>query len=151
MCGPAGAGKSTLARRFELDGYVRLSFDEAAWQRGHRAHPVPDAVAAEIHAYLRDRLVALIGQGHDVVVDASFWSLAARQSYRFLVAPLDVVAVTYYVAVTREEVLARLGARRGTGPHDVIVSDDLARKYLDGFQIPTDDEGPLVIVDPTDR
>lgn len=150
MCGPAGSGKSTLARRFELGGYVRLSFDEAAWQRGHRAHPVPDSVAVEIHANLRDRLVALIGQGHDVVVDASFWSRAARQSYRCLVAPLGAVAVTYYVAVTREQVLSRLGARRGTGPHDVIVSDDLARKYFDGFQIPPDGEGPLVIVEAAD-
>lgn len=98
MCGPAGSGNPTLARRFERDGYVRLSFDEVAWQRGYRAHPVPDAVAAEIHAYLRDGLVALIGRGHHVVVDTSFWSRAARESYRSLVA------------------LARLGAARHGPP-----------------------------------
>lgn len=37
MCGPAGSGKSTVARRLEGKGMVRLSFDVAAWQAGLRA------------------------------------------------------------------------------------------------------------------
>jgi gluconate kinase len=34
MCGPAGSGKSTVARQYEHQGMVRLSFDQEAWSRG---------------------------------------------------------------------------------------------------------------------
>ena len=37
MCGPAGAGKSTIARRLQAAGAVRLSLDEEAWERGEHA------------------------------------------------------------------------------------------------------------------
>jgi dephospho-CoA kinase len=30
MCGPAGSGKSTVARQFERQGMIRLSFDQEA-------------------------------------------------------------------------------------------------------------------------
>ena len=34
MCGPAGSGKSTVARQYERQGMTRLSFDQEAWSRG---------------------------------------------------------------------------------------------------------------------
>ncbi|GEA88669.1 GNAT family N-acetyltransferase [Cellulomonas cellasea] len=147
VCGPAGSGKSTLAGRLEREGFVRLSFDEEAWRRGHRDHPLPGPVAAEVHDVLRSRLVAHVRAGRDVVVDTSFWSRASRESYRALVAPLGVVPVTYHLATPRAEVLRRLAGRTGSGPHDVAVAPALARTYLDGFEVPTPDEGPLVVVD----
>ncbi|MGW6128493.1 GNAT family N-acetyltransferase [Cellulomonas sp. NPDC055163] len=148
VCGPAGSGKSTHARRLERAGYARLSFDEAAWRAGHRVHPLPEEVAAEVHAHLRARLVELVGQRRDAVVDASFWSRATRESYRELAAGLGVTAVVHHLVTPRETVLSRLAARTGTGPHDVAVPPDLARRYLDGFETPTADEGPLVAVEP---
>lgn len=148
VCGAAGAGKSTHARALEADGYARLSFDEEAWLRGHREHPLPAAVAAEVHADLRARLVALVEDGRDVVVDTSFWSRASRESYRALLAPLGVVPVTHYLATPRDVALLRLADRRNAGPHDIVVEPDLARAYLDGFEVPTPDEGPLVVVAP---
>ncbi|WP_373637793.1 hypothetical protein [Arthrobacter sp. ZGTC412] len=36
MCGPAGAGKSTIARQLASAGMVPLSFDEAAWHMSRR-------------------------------------------------------------------------------------------------------------------
>ncbi|MFS0698734.1 GNAT family N-acetyltransferase [Cellulomonas sp. 179-A 4D5 NHS] len=147
VCGPAGSGKSTLAGRLERDGFVRLSFDEEAWRRGHRDHPLPGPVAAEVHGVLRARLVAHVRAGRDVVVDTSFWSRASRASYRALVAPLGVVPVTYHLTTPRAEVLRRLAGRTGSGPHDVAVPARLARAYLDGFEAPTPDEGPLLLVD----
>jgi predicted kinase/RimJ/RimL family protein N-acetyltransferase len=148
VCGPAGSGKSTHARTLERAGYVRLSFDEEAWRRGHRVHPLPDDVAAEVHADLRARLLELVGQRRDVVVDSSFWSRATRDSYRALVAPLGVTPVTHHLATPRKTVLRRLAARTGSGPHDVVVPPDLARRYLDGFETPAPDEGPVVVVEP---
>lgn len=148
VCGPAGSGKSTHASRLERAGFVRLSFDEAAWARGHRVHPVPAPVAAEVHEHLRAQLVALVGQGRDVVVDTSFWSRASRDSYRALLAPFGVAPVVHHLATPREVVLGRLAGRSGTGPHDVTVPVELASAYLDGIEVPTPDEGPLVVVAP---
>lgn len=147
-CGPAGSGKTTHARSLEESGYVRLSFDDEAWRLGHREHPLPAAAAAQVHAVVHYRLMGLVEEGRDVVVDTSFWSRASRDAYRALLAPLGVVPVTHYLATPEAQVLARLAGRAGAGPHDVPVPPDLARAYLDGFEVPTAEEGPLVVIRP---
>lgn len=146
VCGPAGSGKSTHARRLEREGYVRLSFDEDAWALGHRDHPLPADVAAEVHRDLQRRLIEHVRHGDDVVVDTSFWSRASRDAYRAVLAPLGVEPVVHYLDTPRPVVLERLAARRNASPHDVVVTPEQALAYLDGFQVPTPDEGPLVVV-----
>jgi hypothetical protein len=42
MCGPAGSEKSTVARQYERQGMIRLSFDQEAWSRGITTMPLPD-------------------------------------------------------------------------------------------------------------
>ncbi|WP_264030479.1 AAA family ATPase [Cellulosimicrobium sp. SH8] len=147
VCGPAGSGKSTYARSLARNGYVLLSFDAEAWRRGHRDHPLPADVADEVHAALSTRLTALVADGVPVVVDTSFWSRASRDRYRELLAPLGVRPVVHHVRTPRAVLLARLARRRGTGPDDVLVPEDLAAAYLDGFEEPTPQEGPLRVVD----
>ncbi|PFG36672.1 hypothetical protein ATL41_1405 [Flavimobilis soli] len=146
VCGVAGAGKSTLARELESDGYVLLSFDQTAWEAGHREHPVPPHVADEVHARLTGRLLSLVADGRDVVVDTSFWSRASRDRYRTVLAPTGVVPVVWFLDVARDVVLARLARRRGAGPDDVLVPPDLAERYLDGFERPTAEEGPVRVL-----
>lgn len=149
VCGPAGAGKSTHALELEADGYVRLSFDEESWRLGHRDHPLGPAVTASVHADLQRRLVEHVRAGDDVVVDTSFWSRAQRDAYRALLAPYRVVPVVHYLRTPRDVVLARLERRRHTSGNDVVVSRDRALAYLDGFEVPTPEEGPMVVVDGT--
>ncbi|MEG3616011.1 ATP-binding protein [Isoptericola haloaureus] len=151
VCGPAGAGKSTYARALGRAGYVVLSFDREAWARGLRSHPLSDRDAAALHRSLQARLVELVATGERVVVDTSFWSRALRDRYRDLVRPLGVEAEVHYLDTPRDVVLARLAARRHGGPDDVLVPPDRAAAYLDGFQAPTPDEGPLVVLDGADR
>ncbi|MBD8057995.1 GNAT family N-acetyltransferase [Cellulomonas sp. JH27-2] len=147
-CGPAGSGKSAHARRLEAAGYERLSFDEEAWRRGWRRHPVPESAADEVQSALRASLVEHVTGGRDVVVDTSFWSRARRDAYRELLAPWRVTPVVHLQVTPSDEVLRRLSARTGAGPHDVLVPEDLARAYLAGFEIPTPDEGPMAVVEP---
>src|SRR5690606_23869577 len=59
MCGPAGSGKTTAARRFEAAGMTRLSFDEEAWRRDQTVQPLPEAVRSDIESALRARLLEL--------------------------------------------------------------------------------------------
>jgi predicted kinase len=146
VCGPAGAGKTTHARALERAGYVRLSFDDVAWARGHRDHPLDDDVAAAVHDGLQHELLRLVERGERVVVDTSFWSRASRDAYRRVLAPTGCTVVVHHLDTPRAVILERLARRRHTGGHDVVVPRDLALAYLDGFEAPIPEEGPVVIV-----
>ena len=74
MCGPAGAGKSTLAKKFESTGMTILSYDEESFKRGLKEHPLPQEVLEDIKTYLDEKLISLIMQNIDIVLDYSFWS-----------------------------------------------------------------------------
>ncbi|KAE8764822.1 AAA family ATPase [Georgenia thermotolerans] len=146
MCGPAGAGKTTYARRLECEGMTRLSFDVETWQHGMATMPLPPDVRDEIEAGLRVRLLELVAAGADVVLDFSFWSRRMRDDYRTLLAPTGVVPETVYLATDRATVLSRVRNRRGSHPDDVVLTEELAAGYFDGFEPPTADEGPLTVI-----
>lgn len=146
MCGPAGSGKSTVARRLEAEGMTRLSIDQEAWRRGLRSMPLPIAAHDQIEGELRARLLDLVRRGIDVVVDFSFWSRRVRMEYRELLRPLGVVPQTIYLATPRPVALERLRARGLTDGDDFVLPDDLAATYFDHFEPPDADEGPLVVL-----
>lgn len=147
MCGPSGAGKSTYADRLEERGMVRLSVDVELFARGITVVPPPEAVRAEIIGELQERLLALVAEGRDVVLDLSFWSRAMREEWRSLLAPTGVVPHTIYLATDKATIMARLRDRRGTHAHDFVLDEALAERYVDHFEVPTPEEGPLTVVD----
>jgi predicted kinase len=146
MCGPAGSGKSTVARQYEQQGMTRLSFDQEAWSRGITTMPLPHDVHGEIEGALRARLLDLVRAGADVVLDFSFWSRAMRDEYRALLRPFGVVPETVYLATDRATVLRRVGDRAARGGDDFKLSEELAARYFDHFEVPTAAEGPLTVV-----
>ncbi|MGP9745476.1 AAA family ATPase [Brachybacterium sp. AOP29-B2-41] len=146
MCGPAGSGKSTVARGFEAAGMVRLSVDSEAWARGHRTMPLPEAVAAEIITVLEQRLLACVRAGQDVVLDLSFWSRQMRDDWRALLAPSGIVPEIVHVVASRETALARVEARAVGNSDDFRLPREIAERYYDHFQPPTDDEGSITVV-----
>ena len=146
MCGPSGSGKTTYARGLEADGMVRLSFDTETWRRGITSLPVPQPVLVEIEAELRGRLLALVREGRDVVVDFPFSTRQLRDDYRRLLAPTGVVPETVYLSVDRAVVLDRLRARGDTYGDDLRLGERLAQEHFDQFEPPTSQEGPLLVV-----
>ena len=146
MCGPAGSGKSTVARQYEQQGMTRLSFDQEAWSRGVTTMPLPQDVHRDIEATLRARLVDLVGTGSDVVLDFSFWSRRMREAYRALLRPLGVVPETVYLATDRATALRRVADRAAGHGDDFQLSVELAAQYFDHFEIPTEAEGPLTVI-----
>jgi predicted kinase len=145
MCGPAGSGKSTVARQYEHQGMARLSFDQEAWSRGITAMPLPEDVRRDIEQLLRARLADLVRAGSDVVLDFSFWSRRVRGEYREFLRPFGVVPETVYLATDRATVLQRIAARAARGGGDFKLSMELAASYFDHFEVPTAAEGPLTI------
>jgi predicted kinase len=146
MCGPAGSGKSTVARQYERQGMTRLSFDQEAWSRGITTMPLPPGVHREIEDELRARLVDLVRAGADVVLDFSFWSRGMREEYRELLRPLGVVPETVYLATDRASVLKRVAARAARDGDDFELAAELAARYFDHFEPPTAAEGPLTVI-----
>jgi hypothetical protein len=123
---------------------VRLSIDVEIWKRG--VSEVPDETRDEIAAELRARLLELVAAGRDVVVDFSFWSRRMRADYRRLLEPTGIVPETVYLATDRETVLARVRARRGSHPDDFRLTEEVAARYFDHFEVPSADEGPLTVI-----
>ncbi len=143
MCGVAGSGKSTFARRLEKEeGFVRLSIDELAWEAGHRTQPLSDDVKRSMEAQLRSQLMQHISEGRNVVLDLSFWSRHMRAEYLALLAPLGVVPSLVWLDTPRSIVLRRVAQRKGNGAaNEVVVSQETAKRYLDAFEKPTEAEG----------
>jgi predicted kinase len=146
MCGPAGSGKSTIARQYEAQGMTRLSFDQEAWSRGITIMPLPPEVHRDIERVLRARLLDLVRAGTDVVLDFSFWSRVMRDEYRELVKPLGVVPETVYLATDRATVLQRVSDRAARNGDDFKLTTELAALYFDHFEVPTAAEGPLTVM-----
>lgn len=146
MCGPAGSGKSTVARGLEREGWTRLSVDVGAWGDGHRIHPLPVVVADAAHEAIRSQLLDLVAAGTNVVVDLAFWSRPVRDEYRRLLAGAGVVPEVWYLATPRDVALSRVAARANDGPDSITLPAVTAARYYDGFEIPTSDEGPLRII-----
>jgi predicted kinase len=108
--------------------------------------PLPPEVHRDIEDVLRARLVELVRDGADVVVDFSFWSRVMREEYRELLRPLGVVPETVYLATDRATVLRRIAARAAGDGDDFAVSTELAAFYFDHFEPPTAEEGPLTVI-----
>lgn len=151
LCGLAGSGKTTYARELEARGYVRLSVDEEIWQRFGR-HGVDyaaadyDALTAIARNAVDERLVALVGQGHDVVLDSSLWQRARREELKRLVEGAGGQWRLIHLRVPDDVLRERLRerSRRVDANSPFPVTDELLDRFRAGFEVP-DGEGEEVV------
>ena len=150
-CGPAGSGKTTFARELERQGYVRLSVDEEVYRRfGRYGVDIPTERFAEynelVEPTLQDRVVELVHQGSDVVVDLSFWRRADRDRYKRLIDEAGGRWRLVYFRVPRGELHRRVveRARLRVDPNAFPVRPELLDSFLATFEVP-DGEGEEVI------
>ena len=152
MCGVAGSGKTTYAKDLETRGYVRLSVDEEIWRRfgsyGVDYEPGQYEEHTEVaRRVLRDRLLSLVAEGSNVVIDSSFWQRSRRQEYKELIEQAGARWRLIYLEIDPALLRQRLHARaeRFDANAAFPVTDELLAHYLRVFERPSG-EGEEVIV-----
>lgn len=151
VCGVAGSGKTTYAQQLEAQGCVRLSVDEEIWHRFGRygidySPEEYPRLSQEAEDVVRQRLVDLVAQGRDVVVDLSFWRRASRDEYKQLIEAAGGRWRLVYLQVSRDVLRQRLTERahRFDANAAFAVTDDTLNAYLAGFEAPNG-EGEEII------
>jgi predicted kinase len=145
LCGLPGAGKTTVARRLEreqravrftLDEWMLALFDLTPYEAEYAARA--DRVK-ELIWRTAERVLAL---GHDVVLDWSQWSRAAREAARRRAEALGADVLLHYVDVPlaiAEERISERNANATGGVHRIDL-DDLRRFASELFEAPRPDE-----------
>ncbi len=151
MCGVAGSGKTTFAQRLEQKGYVRLSIDEEIWTTNGRYgidFPVEnyEQYKADAEMKLRNHLVSLIHDKHQVVIDFSFWQRKRRNEYKKLIEDAGGMWKLVYLKVHPDDLRKRLRIRsqRFDANAAFPITEDILATFLNGFEAPLD-EGEIVI------
>ena len=116
LCGVAGSGKTTHAQRLESQGSVRLSIDEEVWRRFGRHGTDYDeseyaALSRVAEEALQVRLLDLVAEGRDVVVDLSLWQRSSREHWKRLVESAGGRWRLVHLEAEPEELRRRLAER----------------------------------------
>jgi predicted kinase len=145
LCGLPGSGKTTVARRLEREhDAVRCTLDE--WMLALFDLTPYDAEYAERADRVKELIWRVAGNvlaiGHDVVLDWSLWSRAAREEARRRAEALGADVILHYVEVPLAAAEARLAERNASAAAGVhrIDLDDLRRFADELFEPPAPDE-----------
>lgn len=150
MCGVCGSGKTTYAKQKEKEGYIRLSIDEEMWKAyGRKGVDYPDnqyeELSEQTESMLRDKLIALIKDGKNAVIDFSFWNKENRKTYKSIIEKYGGEAELIYMKADIETLRKRLKKRNlhlnANSPF--IITDEILEHHYHGFQEP-DGEGEIV-------
>lgn len=150
MCGVCGSGKTTYAKQKEKEGYVRLSVDEEMWRiYGRKGVDFPDEryeeLSEKIESMLRERLLRLIKEEKNIVIDFSFWSKESRSFYRSIIEAAGSTVQLVYMKASKEILQKRLAKRNlelnANAPFE--VTDEILEHHFQGFQEPCG-EGEIV-------
>lgn len=151
MCGIAGSGKTTFSQRLEEQGFIRLSIDEEVWNtHGRYGIDYPVEKYREYldvaHASLRKKLVTLVQNKKQIVVDSSFWSRSARDDYKRLIEHSGGKWKLIYLKVHPDELRKRLKVRsqRFDANAAFPITEETLNNFLNSFEEPQG-EGEIVV------
>lgn len=156
MCGVCGSGKTTYAKKKEQEGYIRLSIDEEMWKLyGRKGIDYPEEqyekLSEQVEAALQKKLLSLIQQGKDVVIDFSFWSKENRNFYKELIQKAGAETELVYMKASKELLQKRLYKRNQVlnANSPFVITDEILEHYYHAFQEPCG-EGEKVILQKED-
>jgi hypothetical protein len=140
ICGLPASGKTTLAKKLELDlPALRLAPDE--WMARIVGNGHDEAKRAAIEAVQWDIAARSLALGVDVVLENGFWSRKERNDLRQRAAALGAVTKVHFLNVSREELLRRLALRNSALPAGTFpVSAEQLDRWAGWFEPPKPDE-----------
>lgn len=144
MVGLPCSGKTTRARQLEAAlGALRLTPDE--WHidlfGDDAADPDHDRRHDAVEALMWRVASTVLARGADVILDFGFWSRAEREDFATRAASLGAKTTIHFMAVPRDELLARLDKRNAEAPrHAFIIPRADLLGWLKRFEPPTADE-----------
>ena len=99
--------QNAYAKKKEQEGYSRLSIDEEMWKLyGRKGIDYPEEqyekLSEQVEAALQKKLLSLIQQGKDVVIDFSFWSKENRNVYKELIQKAGAETEIVYMKASKE-------------------------------------------------
>lgn len=149
MCGISGSGKTHYAVKLEKEGFFRLSTDALIWDKvGNRLFNLSieeqKSLFKECRKEIRAHLKDLLQSGEKVVVDATHCKRSDRDEIRNLCLKLEIKPVFVYCYADKDELLLRLSLRKGSGPDDLIVTEEELNNYWVGFERPQSDESDFI-------
>ena len=135
--------KNNLRETAGKKGFVRLSIDEEMWRvYGQRGLDFPEnqyeALSQKTEIALREKMIALINEGRDIVLDFSFWNKKDRDTYRSVIRQAGGTPQLIYMKASKEVLKKRLQKRNQTlnANSPFIITDEILDHHFSGFQEP---------------
>jgi len=144
LCGLPGAGKTTLAKKLELDiSAVRFCPDD--WIVRLLSDPLDskerDRLRDIVEGLQWDLAQNLLNLGTSVVLENGFWSKVERMQYRKAAETLGAKVTLHYLALSFDDLWARVSKRNENLPeNNFFVSKEDLRQYYDMFEVPSQEE-----------
>lgn len=144
ICGLPGSGKTTLAKQLEQShSALRLSPDE--WIVPILSDPTDtaelDRLRSPIEAIQWDMTKRFLTLGVDVILEWGFWSREERDYFRKEAEALGAQVELHYLAVSRDELWARLSRRNADLPPGTFaVTEEQLDLWSSWFEPPEADE-----------
>ena len=143
LCGKAGSGKTTLARKLACP---MLSCDEMVIRLfGHYLGDKHSEITQKCTDYLLDQAANIHEKGCDVALDFGFWTKLSREEVREFFKRRDIPTALWYLCPREDIRCERLEARNeairaGKIPDSFTIGSEF-RKILDArFEEPDKDE-----------
>ncbi|MCH5237284.1 MAG: ATP-binding protein [Muribaculaceae bacterium] len=156
MCGISGSGKTHYARQLEKEGFIRLSTDSLIWEKvGAKVFNLSKekqkGLFAECKEQIRNQLNTLLKSGQKVVVDATHCKRSVRDEVRNLCAGMGTDPVFVFCCADKKELWHRLSQRKGSGPDDLIVTEEQLNNYWQSFEPPQEDENDFLFLNENNK
>jgi predicted kinase len=142
MCGLPGAGKTTEARRIELESEaVRLTPDDwiHSFNQDHWSRKDIDGLRDPVEEAQRELAKRLLGLGVSVILDWGLWGHDERTGLRDMARKLGARVELHVLEAPREELLRRLAGRVPVPGIDRVTEAELDL-WDTWFQRPTSEE-----------
>ena len=146
ICGKVCAGKTVYAQKLMKEtNAALLSSDEVISSLFHpNENEHHDKIIKNVHGYLLNKSVEILGCGADVILDWGFWTKAERTHISEFYSDKNIQTQWHYLDVSQEKWLKNIEQRNQDVSEekttDYYVDSGLLQKLESLFEVPEKEE-----------